>query len=941
MANHLTFGDFRLDPTNECLWQGGREIPLRPKAYALLKHLVDHRGQLVTKQQLLDAVWPGTFVGDAVLKASIRQLREALADDAEAPRYIETSHRRGYRFIAETSATAAPRDEQHPVERAMAAIAPPSVGAVTLTSVEGVLGREQEFQKIKRALERMMQGDRQVVFITGEAGIGKTTLVNAVIEQVAAQGLSVARGQCLEHYGAGEAYLPFLDAFSRLARTPGGEWVVAHLRQHAPAWLLELPSLISAPERAALQLQVGAATRERMLREMAEAVEAMTSQAPLILVLEDLHWSDYSTLDLVAFLARRRDRARVMVIGTYRPVDVIVSDHPLKDVKRELQVHGLCQELPLDYLGEAHVARYLTERFGRHELPKRLTRLIHRRTDGNPLFMVNVVQYLVDERVVTESNGCWVLRDPGAEIESGVPENIRLLIEKQIERLEADERLVLEGASVVGMECSSVAIAAGLDAKTEWVEERCEALVRRHQFLSPARIVELPDGTITARYKFSHVLYLEVPYRLLPAMRRSQIHGRIGQSGEAIYRSRVGEIAAELAMHFEQARDPNRAVKYLLQAAQNATHRSAQYEAAALARRGLQAIESLAPSAERDEREMSLRMILGVALMATRGFAAAEVEHVFHRALHLCLARGAADLSFMVQWQLGLFHYFRAELNSAHEVAEHLTASARAAADPGLELEAHRAMGVTLVDLGRFREALEHLDLVVSMCGRGSRTSFAGQDPLVVSQCFSARALWALGDGDGAATRLAHGLAVARELGQTETLVIAQHFAAHLHQLRGETALALQHAESVIELAEEAGLVLWAAFGHMNRGWARVEQSGDDDGIQELQRGLAAYDATGARLWRAHFLGLLALAHEKMRRHDEALRVVDEAIALVADTADNCSAAELHRIRGDLLRAQAKPSLAVASYERALAIARQQHASAWEQRILASQATVS
>ena len=204
--------------------------------------------------------------------------------------------------------------------------------------------------------------------------------------------------------------------------------------------------------------------------------------------------------------------------------------------------------------------------------------------------MVNVVQYLIDEHVISESNGQWLL-GTSRRPRSGAPENIRQLIEKQIERLNTDERIVLEGASVVGMECSSAAIAAGLDTNTEWVEEQCEALVRSHQFLSPARIVELPDGTITPRYRFSHVLYLEVPYRLLPAMRRSQIHGRIGQSGEAIYRDRVGEIAAELAMHFEQARDPARAVKYLLQAAHNATNRSAQHEATALARRGLQALD--------------------------------------------------------------------------------------------------------------------------------------------------------------------------------------------------------------------------------------------------------------------------------------------------------------------------------------------------------------
>jgi predicted ATPase/DNA-binding winged helix-turn-helix (wHTH) protein len=599
----MTFGGFRLDPANERLWRGDQAVPLRPKAFAVLRHLVAHRGQLVTKQQLLETVWPATFVTDAVLKDSIRQLREALQDDAAAPHYIETAHRRGYRFIGELTEHAGVRaDRPQP--------------AVPAMSVD-VLGRDAELARMRGWLDRALRGERQTVFVTGEAGIGKTTLVNALLDGVdTAGGFWIARGQCLEQYGAGEAYLPVLDAFSRLGRSPGGERIAALLRQHAPAWLLELPSLIPAAERDTLPARAPGATRERMLREMAEAIEAMSTEAPLILVVEDLHWSDYSTLDLIAFLARRRDPARLTVIGTYRPVDVILSEHPLKGVKRELQAHALCQELPLEYLTEDSIDQYLASRFPRHDFPQRLTRLIHRRTEGNPLFMVNVVQYLVDERVIVHQaggEGSWTLGGGLAAVESAVPENIKQLIEKQIDRLSADERKVLEGASVVGMECSCVAIAAGLDEPIEWVEEHCEALVRRHQFLGPGRVVELPDGTFTPRYKFSHVLYLEVPYRLLPPMRRAQIHGRIGRSGESIYGERVGEIAGELAMHFEQARDPVRAIKYLLQAAENAMHRSAQYEAADLARRGLNALESMPATPVRSEQERSLRTILGAA----------------------------------------------------------------------------------------------------------------------------------------------------------------------------------------------------------------------------------------------------------------------------------------------------------------------------------------
>jgi DNA-binding winged helix-turn-helix (wHTH) protein len=344
-TNHISFGPFWLDFTNQRLWQGTRAISLRPKPFAVLKLLVENAGQLVTKQQVLEAVWPGTYVSDAVLKDSIRQLREAFGDDAESPAYIETAHRRGYRFIAKVSRDGPREDFQRK-------------GAIHSQSTRvGLLGRQFELQTMRDSVDRAIAGERQIIFVTGEAGIGKTTLVEAFLEQrTESQEIMIARGQCLEHYGAGEAYLPVLDAFARLSRS--SPRIVDVLRQHAATWLAQMPSLIAPAERESLLAQTVGATRERMLREMAEAVEILAAESPLLLVVEDLHWSDFSTLDLISYLARRRDPARFTLIGTYRPVEVILGEHPLKNVKRELVAHGLCKELPLEYLTEEAISQY-------------------------------------------------------------------------------------------------------------------------------------------------------------------------------------------------------------------------------------------------------------------------------------------------------------------------------------------------------------------------------------------------------------------------------------------------------------------------------------------------------------------------------------------------------------------------------------------------------
>src|SRR5215469_5877777 len=249
-TKEIAFGQFRLDLTNECLWSGTRAISLRPKAFGVLKLLIENPGQLVSKQKVLDTVWPDTFVGDAVLKDSIRQLREALDDDAGSPAYIETAHRRGYRFIGKLSEPA-PAKKSGAASDIPGSIRTPNIATVsTATTAPEVLGRQTELATMRGWLEQAMGGERQTVFVTGEPGIGKTTLVQAFLQQRSRDSaILVAHGQCLEHYGSGEAYLPVLDAFSRLFRSAAAIQVLICLRQHAPCWLDQLNSVVEAAER--------------------------------------------------------------------------------------------------------------------------------------------------------------------------------------------------------------------------------------------------------------------------------------------------------------------------------------------------------------------------------------------------------------------------------------------------------------------------------------------------------------------------------------------------------------------------------------------------------------------------------------------------------------------------------------------------------------------
>jgi DNA-binding winged helix-turn-helix (wHTH) protein len=397
------FSPFRLDPANAQLWQDDKAISLRRKTYEVLRYLVDHPGQLVTKAALLDAVWAEVAVSDTMPAICVGELRKAMGDDPQTPRFIETVHGRGYRFIAKVTTTSAST-----LRKSQAVAGPAPI----------IVGREAELTQLHGWFAKACEGTRQVVFVSGEPGIGKTTLVRVFLDSLARDGAVstsehssqtrllaghvprsaiVGRGQCIEQYGSGEPYMPVLEALTRLSHESEDANLLELLRRIAPTWVAQMRSLLTAEERARIPAETQGATRPRMLREMAEALDALTLDAPLVLFLEDLHWSDFSTLELISAIARRAEPARLLIIGAYRQVEILASDHPLRTMKEELELHQQSVELRLKLLSAANVADYLGMRFSdraREDSVAALAPAIFERTEGNPLFMVNVVDYL-------------------------------------------------------------------------------------------------------------------------------------------------------------------------------------------------------------------------------------------------------------------------------------------------------------------------------------------------------------------------------------------------------------------------------------------------------------------------------------------------------------------------------------------------------------------
>jgi tetratricopeptide (TPR) repeat protein len=621
-----------------------------------------------------------------------------------------------------------------------------------------------------------------------------------------------------------------------------------------------------------------------------------------VFVLEDLHWSDFSTLDFISSLARRRELARLLLIGTYRPADVIITGHPLKIVRQELQLHGDCEELPLGALDPGDVAEYLATRFA-GGVPEGLARMVHHRTEGHPLFMVNVVDYLVEHGGLVEADGRWVLREDVGDVVVGVPETIKQLVERQVDRLDSEEQRVLHGASVAGVEFSVAAVAAGLGADSFAVEERCEKLARQRQFLRPSGAAAMTNGTVTARYGFIHSLYQEVLYEQMSAVRRTQLHRRIGEHEEAVLGDQAADMSTELAMHFERGWDYQRAVKYLDQAAENATRRFANHEAAALARRGLELIGKWPDGLDRTRQELKLQLTLGFSLSVIKGYADPETGASMARARELSRQLGEDPQLFRVIFGLWQFYYVRADRQEARPLAEQLLRMAQQVRDPVLLMGAHFAMGNILGSLGETDLSLQHYEQAVALHDPDRRAEYHRlyrMDPGIYSRCHTVRALWVRGYPDTARRRVEEALELARH-SDPRSLAFALVIAVSTYWLNREAQRVRELSEWGLEHCAKYGIAqerVWLAAGH---GWALAEQGQVEVGLAEMRQSLEAIRAMHSEIAAPAILTILAEMLQKAGRIEEGLATVAEAMEVIERAGARSYKPELYRLKGELL----------------------------------------
>jgi predicted ATPase len=799
------------------------------------------------------------------------------------------------------------------------------------------VGRETERAELRRAYARVKDGQGLILGVAGEAGIGKTSLIEDFLMELTTRPERpiVARGRCSERLAGAEAYLPILEALDSVLHRAGGESLQTLMKTVAPTWYLQVATRsIEESSMAEMRADALSASQERMKREVGAFFQDASRARPIVVFLDDLHWADVSTIDILNYLAGRFADMRLMVLTTYRPAEMALAQHPFLGITNNLRSRGLFDEIALAFLSPADVDRYLALEFPEHRLPPDFSALIHAKTEGSPLFMADLVRYLRDSGGIIDDHGTWVLARSMSDLPRDLPESVRSMIARKIEQVDERDRALLLAASVQGPEFDSAVVSEAIERDPAEVEERLDVLERVHVFVKRGSEYEFPDLTLTLHYQFVHVLYQNILYASLQPTRRTTLSGRVARALVG-HGEHTPASAARLAVLFEAARDFATSAQYYFAAAQHSVGLFGFREALSLADRGLKALRGMPDGPARKQQELGLQMIRGLALRMMKGWAAAELEPVFARARELCHELNDPPEVFPVRWALTLFHAIRGDLRVYRERADELMIQARDSGNPAYLMAAHHLVGVSREFLGDMVESSEVLDRGRELhvpSEHMTYTAMYGLDPGMIARAMSSRPLWALGYPDRADQRARETLTLARSQRQPMTLAFALVVAQGIHLYRGEAQAARSMGDEIVALSREYELKQETEWGRSFQGAALAALGRTAEGIDQLKDSLAAQQAIGSGLVRTAFLALLAEMLLSAGRIDEGLHAVAEGFAHAEKTLEGGYLAELHRMRGELLRAAGDHAAAEVSLRLAVQRSIQQEAKSFELR---------
>jgi predicted ATPase/DNA-binding SARP family transcriptional activator len=927
-----------------------------------------------------------TYAWDGRRAAALRQYRE-LAQLLEQELHTFPSIETTQLFEAIRDRALAPPEAINPFPAISATDNAPEARPI-------FVGREAELNRLLHFVNTAVSGNGRLAFIVGETGSGKTALLQELAwrAQDSWAELVVASGSGNALTGRSDPYLPFRELLSLLtgevaAQPEAGlsqrqirrlqaslpiigqalltagpdlidtfipgqpllERAMAQARYTAESWAAGQGGwLAQLEERLARQTAATQATspeQSRLFAQFTDVLKRIAGQRPLLLLLDDLQWADAASLNLLFHLGRNLKQSRLLIVAAYRAEDVALGRegdrHPLASLVNEFKRAYGDIDIDLDTADE-QTARHFVDAFLDSQ-PNRLSEnfraALYRQTDGHPLFLVELLRDLVARGdLVHDAHGRWVEK-AGVDWQT-LPARVEGAIGERIGRLDVALQEALAIAAVEGETFTAEVIAQVQAASERAVVRRLShELHKQHHLVTPLGIRQVGSRRLSL-YRFRHNLFQKYVYGRLDPAERAYLHEDVGTVLETLYAGQTADIIGQLARHFQAAGQPLRAIRYLRQAGDKAMRLSAYPEAVILLSQSLDLLKTAANSPERTQEELAVQIALGIAYSVTRGFASPQVEQAFGRARALSQQMGAVPELFPALW--GLFYYYlvRAEDRAMRDLAEQLRQMAASVEDPLLRPIGHWAKGVTLLYAGELDPAHAHLEEMRAYYDpQQSRAAIFRYvtDPGVACQFWSAWALWLRGYPDQSLNRSYEALALAQRLDHPFSLAFALFTSAALHQFRREPREAYGRANAAIALAKQHGFLFFEELSRVFCGWALTEQGQVAEGMKLMQEGLTAAQATGARIGIPHMLSLLAEAHGKAGETAEGLTLLAEALTAAHDSGERHYEAEIHRLRGELLRQSgADAAQAEACFLKAIEIARQQQAKSWELRATTS-----
>jgi TOMM system kinase/cyclase fusion protein len=762
------------------------------------------------------------------------------------------------------------------------------------TGLTPLVGRDLEVGLLRERWAQAKGGEGQGVLLSGEAGIGKSRLVQTLKEQVLAEGATRIEFRC-SPYHQNSAFYPIIEHLQRLLQFHREESPQAKLERLQQALtgyrfpqadtvplvaaLLSLPQPENAPALTLSPQKQKQKTQETLMAWLVEEAERQV----VYCAWEDLHWADPSTLEFLTLFLEQIPTTHLLTVLTFRP-----------EFTPPWRSRSHLTQLTLNRLGRHPVEAMVEKLTGGKPLPQEVVQQIVRKTDGVPLFVEELTKMVLESGLLTAAGDHYELTGPLPPL--AIPSTLQDSLMARLDRLATTREIAQVGATL-GREFSYELLQAVSPLDAAMLQQGLRQLVE-------AELVYQRGVLPQATYLFKHALVQDTAYQSLLKSKRQQLHQQIAQVLEERFPETKETQPELLAHHYTEAGLIAQAIPYWQRAGQRASQRSAYMEAISHLTKGLELLKTLSGTPERAQQELDLQIILGPALIATKGWSAPEVEKAYSRAQELCQQGGEIAQIFPVLWGLWVFYLVREESRKTHELGEQLFTLAQRAQDPALLLETYGALGYNLYCLGEFSSAREHLEQGVALYDSRQHHALAflygGSDPGMLCLSLAAWALWMLGYPDQALERSYDAVTLAQKLSHPHSLAFALCFVAELHQFRREGQAAQEQAEAIIALCTEQGLPFWLERGIITRGWALAEQGQGKEGIVQIRQGLAAYRATGAELWRSRHLALLAEAYGHVGQTAEGLVVVAEALDWAERNGGRYYEAELYRLKGEL-----------------------------------------